>query len=142
MRAKYSVLQQTHGIRLRAKFRLDRFTVALLAKSPNFCRFFGLRHIALSSIANSLTKLNTGAQLHTLPYPTASKSLLYSNAFMAKSGAQSDVQKRDEQTNRQTDKKTQRFGHPGGGCNPSPTKLGMVIQDLEHVLAPPKLLGV
>jgi len=58
----------------------------------------------------------------------------------------SDVQKRGEQTDRQTDKqKTRFFGHPGGGSNPSPTKLGMVIEDLEHVLAllaPLKLLRV
>jgi len=28
MRAKFSVQQQTHGIRLRAKFRLDRFILS------------------------------------------------------------------------------------------------------------------
>ena len=39
-------------------------------------------------------------------------------------------------------KKLNVFGRPGGGWNPSPTKLGMVIEDLEHVLAPLKLLGV
>jgi len=33
-------------------------------------------------------KVEHGAQLQTFPYPTASKSFLYSNAFMAKSGAQ------------------------------------------------------
>jgi len=38
-------------------------------------------------------------------------------------------------------KKLNVFGHPGGGWNPSPTKLGMVIEDLEHVLASEKLLG-
>jgi len=45
----------------------------------------------------------------------ASKSFLYSNAFMAKSGAQTLTFKSvtDKQTNK-TDKK-QRFGHPGGG---------------------------
>jgi len=51
----------------------------------------------------------------------------------------SDVQKRDGQTD--TDKKLNVFGHPSGGCNPSPTKLGMMIEDLERVLAPLKLLG-
>ena len=74
-----------------------------------------------------------------------SKSFLYSNAFMAKSDVQSLTFKSvmNKQTNRQTDRqKTQRFGCPGGGRNPSPTKLGMVIQDLEHVLAPLKLLEV
>jgi len=52
----------------------------------------------------------------------------------------SDVQKRDGQTDRQT-KRLNVFGCPGGGLNLSPTKLGMVIEDLEHVLASPKLLG-
>ena len=42
----------------------------------------------------------------------------------------SDVQKHDEQTARQRDKKTFLA-----------TKLGMVIEDLEHVLAPLKFLG-
>ena len=63
---------------------------------------------------------------------------------MAKSGAQSLTFK--SMTNRQTNKETDRqklnvFGCPGGGRNPSPTKLGMVIEDLEYVLAPVKLLG-
>ena len=43
---------------------------------------------------------------------------------------------RDKQTN-----KFNLFGHPGGGWNLSPTKLGTVIDDLKHVLAPLKLLG-
>ena len=71
----------------------------------------------LSLIGNSLTKLNTGVQLQTFPYPTASKSFLYSNAFMVKSGAQTLTFKSvtDKQTNKQTDKKLNVFGHPGGG---------------------------
>jgi len=58
-----------------------------------------------------------GAQLQTFPYPTASKSFLYSNAFMAKSGAESLTFKSvtDRQTDRETDKKLNAFGHPGGG---------------------------
>ena len=44
-------------------------------------------------------------------------------------------------TDRQTDKKLNVFCCPAGGWNPSPAKLGMVIEDLEHVLAPLKLLG-
>jgi len=72
----------------------------------------------MSPIGIDLRKLNTGAQLQTFPYPTASKSFLYSNAFMAKSGAQTLTFKSvmDRQTNRQTDKKQLNvFGHPGGG---------------------------
>jgi len=79
------------------------FCRPLLAKKQ-FLRFFGLRHLGLSPIGNSLTKLNTGAQLQTFPYPTASKSLLYSNAFIAKSGAQSLTFK--SVTNKQTDRQT------------------------------------
>ena len=93
-------------------------------------------------IVINLRKLSTGAQLQTFPCPTASKSFLYSNTFMAKSGAQTLTFKSvtDRQTDRQT-KKLNVFGHPGGGLNPSPTKLCMVIEDLEHVLAPLKRLG-
>jgi len=43
------------------------FCRPLLAKTPNFCRFFGFRHLVLSPVGNSLTKLNTGAQLQTFP---------------------------------------------------------------------------
>jgi len=58
-----------------------------------------------------------GAQLQNFPYPTASKSFLYSNAFMAKSGAQTLALKRvnDRQTDKQIDQKINVFGGPGGG---------------------------
>jgi len=86
-------------------------------KKTNFCRFlpfFGLRHLVMSPIGINLRKLSTGAQLRTFPHPTASKLFLYSNAFMAKSGARTLMIK--SVTNRQTNRqKTQRFGHPGGG---------------------------
>ena len=49
---------------------------------------------------------------------------------MVKSGAQTLTFKSIK--DKQTDKK----------LNVSPTKLGKVIKDLEHVLSPPKLLGV
>ena len=87
------------------------FCRPLAAKSLQFLRFFGLRHLVLSPIGNSLTKLNTGAQLQTFPYPTVSKSFLYFNAFMEKSGAQTLTLKSvtSKQTNRQ---KNQRFWPP------------------------------
>ena len=82
-------------------------------------------------------------QLQTIPYPTASTSFLYSNAFMAKSGTQSLTFKSvmNKQTDKQTEKKLNVFGQPGGGRNSSPTKLRMVIEDLEHILAPPNFSG-
>jgi len=72
----------------------------------------------MSPIVINLRKLSMVTQLQTFPYPTASKSFLYSNAFMAKTGAQTltfksvTYKQTDKQTDRQT---TQRFGHPGGG---------------------------
>jgi len=88
------------------------FCHPLLAKKKQLLPFFGLRHLVVPPIGSSLRKLNTAAQLHTFPYQTASKSFLYSNVFMAKSGAQSLTSK--SVTNRQTDKqtKTQRFWPP------------------------------
>ena len=114
------------------------FCRPLAAENPQFLRFFGLRHLVLSPIGNSLTKLNTGAQLQTLPYPTVSKSFLYSNAFMAKSGAQTLTFKSviDKQTNRQ--KNSTFLATPAAGEIRAPPKLGMVIEDLEHVLSPLK----
>jgi len=79
----------------------------VVAKNPNFA-FFGLRHLVMSPIGINLRKLSTAAQLQTFPYPTASKSYLYSNAFMAKSGTQTLTFKSmtDRQTTKQTKKST------------------------------------
>jgi len=53
-------------------------------------------------------KVEHGAQLKTFPYPTTSKSFLYSNAFMAKSGAQTLTFESvmDRQTDSQTKNST------------------------------------
>jgi len=59
-----------------------------VAAKKTILPFFGLRHLVMSPTGINLRKLSTGAQLQTFPYPTASKSFLYSNAFMAKSGVQ------------------------------------------------------
>ena len=92
MRAKFGELCQTRSTRLPAKFRLDRFILSSYGgENPNFGRFlpfFGRRHLVMSPIVINLKKLSTGAQPQTFPYTAASKSFLYSNAFMAKSGAQ------------------------------------------------------
>ena len=113
MRVIYGVLYQTHDVRTSTKIRHERFILSLPSGvNPQFCRIFGLRHLVVSAIGGNVRNLNTGAQLETFPYQTASKSLLYSNAFMAKLGAQSLTFK--SVTNRQT-KKLNVFGHPGGG---------------------------
>jgi len=96
------------------------FCRPLLANKAIFA-FFRLRHLVVSPIGSSLRKLDTGAELQTFPYPTVSKSCLYSNVFMEKSGTQpltfKSVTNRqtERQRDRQTDKKLNVFGHPGGG---------------------------
>ena len=50
MRAKFGELQQTEGLRLPAKFRLDRFTLSSCGgEKNNFCRFWTS---AFSDVAN------------------------------------------------------------------------------------------
>jgi len=109
MRAKFGVLEQTHGIRVPAKFRLDRFILSPSGiENPNFA-FFRLRHLVVLAVAGNLRNLNTGAQRQTFPYPSASRSFLTQTPSWRNGRTSSDVQKRDEQTDRQT---TQRFWPP------------------------------
>jgi len=58
------------------------------SEKPEFLPFFGFRHLVMLTVGGNLRKMNTGAQPQTFPCATASKSFLYSHAFMAKSGAQ------------------------------------------------------
>jgi len=98
---------------LTAKFRLDRFNLSSCGgENLQFLPFFRLPHLVVSPVSIILRKLNTGAQLQTFPYPMASKSFLYSNPFMAKSGAKAVTFKRV--TNRKTDKNNV-FGRPAAG---------------------------
>ena len=56
--------------------------------TPIFFTVFGHRHLVMSTVGDNLRKFNTHAQLQTFPCRMASKSFLYSNASLAKSGAQ------------------------------------------------------
>jgi len=70
--AKFDALHQSHGIRLRAKCSVDWFIGSpSVAEKTQFLPVFGLWHLVLSPIGDSLKKINTGAQLDTFPYPTA-----------------------------------------------------------------------
>jgi len=106
-----SYSRPTVHVYLRNFVSIGLFCRPVAAKNPQFLPFFGLRHLVMSPIVINLRKLSTGAQLQTFPYPMASKSFLYSNAFMAKSVAQTLTFKSvtDKQTNKQ---KTQRFWPP------------------------------
>jgi len=101
---------------------ISLFYCPLSAKNPNFAVFL-IRHSVMSTVGGNQTKLNTGAQLQTFPYPTASKSFMYSFAFMAKSGAQSLTFK--SVTDRQTDKQTLNvfFAVPAAGEIRAPPNL-------------------
>ena len=87
------------------------FCRPLLAKTPNFCRFW-LRHLVVSPIiVSSLRKLNTGAQLQTFPVQRHENRFCTPKSFVVKSGAQTLTFK--SVTNRQTNRqKTQRFWPP------------------------------
>jgi len=89
------------------------YSVAVRRRKTPILLLLNFRDLVVSPIGSSLRKLNKGAQLQTFSYPTVSKSFLYSNAFMAKSVAQSLTSKRV--TGRQTDKNLNDFGQLGGG---------------------------
>ena len=78
-------------------------SVSSVTKNLQILSFFWTS--AFSGVASwpQSQKLSMGAQLQTFPYPTASKSCLYSHAFMAKSCAQTLTSKSvtDRHTNKQ-----------------------------------------
>jgi len=90
---------------------ISLFCRPVAAKTPNFCRFCLFWTWAFSDVAlwHQSQKAKHNCTTTTFPYRAASKSFLYSNTFMAKSGAQSLTFKSvpDRQTNKQT--KTQPF---------------------------------
>jgi len=68
MRANFDTLQQTRGIRLRTKFRLDRFILSHSGgENPQILSYFGLRHFVGSPVGGNLRKLNKNAQLQPSP---------------------------------------------------------------------------
>ena len=122
MRSKFAVLEQ-------AKFRLNVFIVSASGGQKQLWANFQILGgsctdlfaifwtSAFSGVANwqQSDKVEHKCTTTNLPLSNVSKSFLYSNAFMAKSGAQSLTFK--SVTNKQTDrqKKLYVFGCPGGG---------------------------
>ena len=123
---------------LPAKFRLDRFILSSCGgEKPQFLPFFGLRHLLMSPVGINLRKLST---VHNckLPLSNGIKIVSVLQRLHDEIGrTNSDVQKRDGQT----DKKTRRFWPPQGRVKYEPHQTWRVIENLEHVLAPPKLFG-
>ena len=86
MRATFSVLEQTHGVRLHNKCRLDLFILSPSGgEKPQFLPSFGQRHLVVLPIGSNLRTLNTVAQLQTFRHQAVSESFLYTNAFVTKS---------------------------------------------------------
>jgi len=95
-----------------------RSVYSLAAKNPNFAvfPFFGLRQF--SDVANwhQSQKVEHGCTTTNLPLSNGIKIVSVRQRLHGEIGRTiSDVQKRDGQTNRQTDKILNVFGHPGGG---------------------------
>ena len=109
MRVKFSVLEQTHGLHLPAKFRLDRFILSPSGgEKPQFLPFFGLQHSGVSPIGSSLRKLKHRCTTTNLPLSNGIKIVSVLQRLYGEIGRTNyDVQ---SVTNKQTDQqKTQRF---------------------------------
>jgi len=119
------------------------FCWPLAAKKP-ILPVFGLT--AFSGVANwhQSEKVEHRCTTTNLPLPNGIKIVSVLQRLHGEIGRTTLTFKSvtDRQTDRQTDRpKLNVYGRPGGAWNPSPTKLGMVIEDLAHVLAPLKHLG-
>jgi len=109
------------------KFRLDRFILSSSGgEKAQFLAFFGLRHLVMSPIGINLRKLSTVHNYKPSPIRRhQNRSFLYSNAFMAKLGAQTLTFKSvtNRQTNKQTDKKLNFLATPAAGDIRAPPNL-------------------
>ena len=107
-RAKFGVLEQTQGLRLRAKFRLDRFILSPSGgeKPPIFAIF---STSAFSVVANwqQSDKVEHRYTTTNLPLPNGIKIVSVLQRLHGEIGrTNSDVQKRDGQADRQTKNST------------------------------------
>ena len=80
------------------------FCRPLALNNPNFLPTFGLRHLVMSTVGGNLRKLNTGAQLQTFPYATASNRFCTPTPSWRNRAHKLYVQKRDGQTNKQANR--------------------------------------
>jgi len=130
----------TVHVYLRNFVSIGLFCRPVTAKIPNFAVFWTS---AFSGVVNwhQYQKVEHGCTTTNLPLSNGIKIVSVLQRLHGEIGRIiSDVQKRDEQTNKQTDRqKTQRFWLPRRRVK---SKLGMVIEDLEHVLVPLKRLGI
>ena len=109
------------------------------AENCQFCRILNVHMLWWRYLAGNGESRTRVHNYKPSPIQRHQNRFLYSNDIWTKSLAQ--TMSFNNVTDRQTDRQTKElnvFASPGGARSPSPTKLGMVIEDLEHVLAPPK----
>jgi len=111
-RAKFSVLPRyTLACQISS---LSVYSVTLWQRKPKILPFFWTSvFCGVANLWQQSEKVEHGCTTTNLLLSNGVE-IMYSNAFLAKSCAQTDVQKRDEQTNKQT-KKLSVFGRFGGG---------------------------
>jgi len=115
-RAKFGVLEQTRGVHVCAKFRLDRFILSPSgSKKPQILPFFGLWHFVVCQLDNykHLSIQRCQNRFCTLAPSWRNRT----HRLSCSKTRQTD-----------TDKKLNVFGRCSVGLNPSPTKLRMVIR--------------
>jgi len=113
MRDKFGMLWQTHGLRLTAKFRLDRFILSSCGgEKPQFLPFFAVFWTsAFSGVASwhQSQKVEHGCTTTNLPLSNGVKIVSVLQRLHGEIGCtNSDVQKHDGQTNKQTHKQTKK----------------------------------
>jgi len=118
MRAEFGVLQQTRGIGLPVKFRLDRVILSSCGdeKKPTIFAVFWTSAFSDGANWHQSRKVEHGCTTTKLPLSNGIKIVTVLQRLHGEIGRTiSDVQKLDGQTDRQTDKKLNVFGHPRGG---------------------------
>ena len=96
---------------LRNFVSIGLFCHPLAAKNPNFCHFFGLRHLCDVANWHQSQKVEHGCTTINLPLSNSIKIVSVLQRLHGEIGrTNSDIQKHDGQTNKQT--KTQCFWPP------------------------------
>ena len=116
------------------------FCRPLAAKNPIFLFFLELRHLVVSPIGQQSENAEHGCTTTNLPLSNDIKIVSVLQRLHHEIG-RTNWRSKAWRTDRQTDKKLNVFVRLGCRWNTSPTKLGTLIEDLEHVLARLKLLG-
>jgi len=125
-----------HALTCQISPRLVYCVIIWRRKPPIFAVFWTSEFCGVTSWWHS-QKVEHGCTITSLPLSNGIKIVSVLQCLHGEiRRTNSYVQKRDGQT-----KKTQRFWLPSAKWHPSPTKLGPVIKDLEHVLASLKLWG-